>query len=360
MEKKRWSLIFFALCLALAFSVGSVEAKPDACVDGDGDGWFKNTGKCRREEPPMPLDCDDGNPLVIGPPPCDDPDDPTPPPDPPPGIPIIAVVANKFPVGSATGYITSQLLTGIYANVRVSTFNRQNAQWLRDRFDVLHIPWSSPSSMQVSRSKLEAFMVLGGSILHEDPQNVLEIGLDGVSVEHHVPGDDFAIVEFATGTTAAPPYDEPEEILSAFGISPSPGSYFLPGMNEVFCLSINPSPEPIQTLGLGYGCLVNNHMTFANTQSVLGLKPFLYLAGAAVGLYGEFPVDTPTGRILFTGPDSALHASFVASPLQANHFCLLTNELVWLSHLDPTIDPALDAIDNCVMHASDYLTQSLE
>jgi len=51
MEKKRWSLIFIGLCLALVFSVSSVEAQRSC--DGDGDGFVKDTSKCRKllEEP---------------------------------------------------------------------------------------------------------------------------------------------------------------------------------------------------------------------------------------------------------------------------------------------------------------------
>ena len=35
MEKKRWSLIFIGLCLALVFSVSSVEAQAPTCVSGE-------------------------------------------------------------------------------------------------------------------------------------------------------------------------------------------------------------------------------------------------------------------------------------------------------------------------------------
>ena len=221
MEKKRWCLILMALCLALVFSVSSVEAQQ--CVAGgamfdwdeisnprcdrDGDCYVRNNNRCISDNPPVfpdfedNVDCDDSDPLVIGPPPCDEPE---PEPD-PAGSPIIAVVANKFGGGGATGHITSQLLNGIYTNVRVNQFNNWEADELYAKFNGLHIQWSSPSSMQVSWKKLEDFMLLGGFILFEDPQNVLEINeLDGVWVEHHVPGDDPAVVEFepSTGTLA--------------------------------------------------------------------------------------------------------------------------------------------------------------
>ena len=161
-------------------------------------------------------------------------------------------------------------------------------------------------------------------------------------------------------------YDDPEEILSAFvpgQVSNNQSGYFVDGISESDCLDSanNPSLGTIQTLGLGYGCLVNNHMTFDDPQTDLALTPFLYLVGSsdeAVGLYGEFTDPSPpglTGRILFTGPDSALHASFVASPLQANHFCLLTNELIWVSQLPVTTGSvAKAAMENCVANAETY------
>ncbi len=46
MEKKRWVLILMALCLALVFSVTSVEAR--GSCDADGDGFVKDTRKCRK------------------------------------------------------------------------------------------------------------------------------------------------------------------------------------------------------------------------------------------------------------------------------------------------------------------------
>ena len=344
MEKKRWSLILMALCLMVAFSVSPVEA-----------GSEKGQKKCNDDQD------NDGDGLTDG----DDPDCGGTDPGEPVG-PKIGLVANKFGGGSAAAFIT-EALDGIYSKVSLKNFNNRDAQWLRDRFEVLHIQWSSPSSMQVSRSKLEDFMALGGGILHEDPQNVLEIvELNGVVVEHHVPGDDVAIVEFVNPSPTG--YVSHEEILSAF----VPGQdaenqlgYFQPVpsfMSEAFCLdpANGGSAEINQTLGLGYGCLVNNHMTFDAVQDILGLTPFLHLEGdptAVVGLYGEFNGPGPpdlTGRILFTGPDSAVHASMPASPLQANHFCLLTNELIWLSQLDPAANPAKAAMEDCVENAKEY------
>ena len=52
MEKKRWSLIFIGLCLALVFSVNPVEAQMHhdcgkcAHCDRDGDGLIKDTPPC--------------------------------------------------------------------------------------------------------------------------------------------------------------------------------------------------------------------------------------------------------------------------------------------------------------------------
>jgi len=51
MEKKRWMFIFSALCLALAFSVSSVEARLDKCepcgsCDQDGDGLTRPSRGC--------------------------------------------------------------------------------------------------------------------------------------------------------------------------------------------------------------------------------------------------------------------------------------------------------------------------
>ena len=418
MEKNRWSLMFIGLCLALVFSVSSVEAQIVQCVAGgipfpweeisnprcdrDEDCYVRNNNRCIRENsgdpsdndpPPAKIDCDDSDPLVIGPPPCDDDDDPQTPGDPPAGAPIIAMVANRFNLGTATGEITSLHLGGIYTNVRVNQFNNWTAAELREKFDVLHMPWSGPSSMRVSWvDKLLAFMLLGGGILHEDPQNVLEIfELAGVEVEHHVEGDDPAVVVFETAPPPVPPLDcaeggdeagfpecyvDPEEILSAFvpgqlGGGMNGSGYFMPvPFSDCLNAMHNPSSD-VQTLGLGYGCLANNHMTFNASQTdpavtTLGaLTPFLKLEGItseAVGLYGEYTNGSPetTGRILFTGPDSGLHASFVASPFQANHFCLLTNELIWVSQLPVTDGSAAKlAMDNCVANAETYRDQYL-
>jgi len=62
MEKKGWSLIFIGLCLALVFSVSSVEAQDDPC-DKDGDNWVKNTRRCvpRLGEGFDGIDCNDNN-----------------------------------------------------------------------------------------------------------------------------------------------------------------------------------------------------------------------------------------------------------------------------------------------------------
>jgi len=74
MEKKRWSLIFIGLCLALVFSVSPVEAEIHhdctlcAHCDRDGDGDIKDTPPCiancvdviRPEDRPD-IDDDDGD-----------------------------------------------------------------------------------------------------------------------------------------------------------------------------------------------------------------------------------------------------------------------------------------------------------
>ena len=378
-----------ALCVAFAFSVGSVEAqlcgRGDFC-DRDRDGFFKDHKRCVGT-----LLCTGGDPDLID---CNDNfrsddntdcggGDPEPEPD-PLGSPIIAVVANKFR-GGAAGYIAVNHFDGSYTNVSLNDFNRTSGADLRAEFDVLHIQWSTPSSLRVSWDKLEDFMLQGGGILFEDPQNVFEIEyLDVEGVEHHVAGDDVAIVEFEPlvepltcgATLPTTCYETPEEILSAFtardpgGTPFNLGGYFRPVPTppddpslEEFCLhpDNNPFSATVQTLGLGYGCLANNHMTFDDSQTgrVDALTPFLRLEGSpvgspdgeAVGLYGEFG----PGRILFTGPDSALHASFPASPLQANHYCLLTNELIWVSNLlvtNPNVARA--AMDKCVQNAEEY------
>jgi hypothetical protein len=336
------------------------------------------------------LDCDDSDPLVIGPPPCPADDPPTPDPL---GSPIIALVSNKFHTGSAVGHIAVRRLSAIYTNVSLRDFNRQDAQWLRNRSDVLHIQWSTPSSLQVSWEKLRLFMnaepvpcggmderpCQGGSILFEDPQNVLELEVDGLfvsGVEHHATTDSVIVAFEPSPEDANFPgmYDQPEEILSAFtalkpdGITPfNRDGYFLPGVDATVCLldelPNNPFPGTIQTLGLGHGCLNNNHMTFKDVPG-LGLIPFLRLVGApedlnVVGLYGmgngtADPVNWEQGRILFTGPDSVAHTVFVASPFHSNYFCLLTNELIFLlqAYLTPVQIEA--ARDNCVEYADVY------
>ena len=60
MEKKRWVLIFSAVCLALVFSVSSVEAQicdPGAFCDRDGDTFIRDHRKCM--ECFGEIDCDD-------------------------------------------------------------------------------------------------------------------------------------------------------------------------------------------------------------------------------------------------------------------------------------------------------------
>jgi len=76
MERKRWVLILMALCLALVFSVSSVEAQEmceapsgetwppivneDRC-DRDGDCYVKNNRSCRNLNEDALLDCNDNN-----------------------------------------------------------------------------------------------------------------------------------------------------------------------------------------------------------------------------------------------------------------------------------------------------------
>jgi len=89
MEKKRWSLIFIGLCLALVFSMSPVEAQMHhMCVafqfcDQDGDGLFRVHSRCEHcfegEDPgdpdPNDHDCDSAGPTGFN---CPDPE-----PDPP-------------------------------------------------------------------------------------------------------------------------------------------------------------------------------------------------------------------------------------------------------------------------------------
>jgi len=77
MEKKRWVLMFSALCLALAFSVSSVEAQ-DPCTQGDfcdsdHDTFFRDHKRC--DCGPI-IDCNDNDPAIGGPP-CDGGDEDT-------------------------------------------------------------------------------------------------------------------------------------------------------------------------------------------------------------------------------------------------------------------------------------------
>jgi len=69
MEKKRWVLILMVLCLALAFSVSSVEAQ-DICTQGDfcdsdHDGFWRNHKRC---DCVGIIDCNDNDPGIGGPP----------------------------------------------------------------------------------------------------------------------------------------------------------------------------------------------------------------------------------------------------------------------------------------------------
>jgi len=60
MEKKRLGLIFIGLCLALIFSMSSVEAQDIDPCDRDGDSYVKNTKKCLdREGEFLGIDCND-------------------------------------------------------------------------------------------------------------------------------------------------------------------------------------------------------------------------------------------------------------------------------------------------------------
>jgi len=68
MEKNRWSLIFIGLCLALVFSVSSVEAQKNC--DFDEDGFIKDTNKCHNQNPVAGIDCDDTTPDASDPTPC--------------------------------------------------------------------------------------------------------------------------------------------------------------------------------------------------------------------------------------------------------------------------------------------------
>ncbi len=85
-------------------------------------------------------------------------------------------------------------------------------------------------------------------------------------------------------------------------------------------------------------------------------------SNAVVALYGEFGPDYPPpghlpGRILIKGPDNGFHAGGGGGDFQANHFCLLTNEIVWVSQaVDSPPDYLVSkAVDNCVDNARDFL-----
>jgi len=73
MEKNRWSLIFIGLCLALAFSVSSVEAQLENCnkcgrCDRDGDREIKDTKPCQElcVGLELPTDLNDGDAGMCG------------------------------------------------------------------------------------------------------------------------------------------------------------------------------------------------------------------------------------------------------------------------------------------------------
>ncbi len=345
MEKNRWSLIFIGLCLALAFSVSSVEAEdlPEICeqmkfCDRDTDGFFKDHKRCTVCG--GLIDCNDTD-FEINPGEgevCGDLidnncngavdeavcDGGTPPPF---AGPRIADVRNSagIGIGSAALYITEKVLHGTYTPVKIKDFNNWDAQTLRNKVDVVHVVYSSSPSIDASWAKLRDFMNAqdeacgdgdgcpGGSIFWEDPSNnIFDIeGLHPDLVQEHVPGDDPAIVWFEAGPSTGSMYDEPEEILSAFtAIGHENGGYFLPGITLAMppaipvdvdhCAGFDPT---FTTNALGFGCLVNNHITFEPDPG-LGLLPFIRLlvnntpADPIVAVYGighEHP-DAPLWR----------------------------------------------------------------
>lgn len=292
--------------------------------------------------------------------------------------PRIADVRNSsgIGIGSAALYITEQVLHGTYTSVKVKDFNNWDAQTLRNKVDVVHVVYHSTASIDASWPKLRDFMnavpggcvdeaCIGGSILFEDPSsNLFEIlGLNLDLVELKTTGDDPAILWFEPESSTEPPYDEPGEILSAFTASGHEnGGYFLPGITSNgtivdHCAGFDPT---ITTNALGFGCVVNNHITFMQDPG-LGLVPFIrLLVGNApvmndpiVAVYGigHKHTDAPLwrdGRILITGPDHGFHAGGGRGPLQDNHFCLLTNELIWLSQAYLTEGTIMDARNKCV------------
>ena len=351
------------LCLALVFSVSSVEAQEEACTnpdgvnftlfdsdrcDGDMDCFLKNNGRCKRsnrdslDSGVLSIDCDDNfdDPLNL----CggEAPPDPVPP---NPNSPRIAVVSNSSGTGStAVGRLTEEL-GGIYTKVSIRNFNRWGPDILREKFDVLHIQWGSGPSIRVSWTKLLAFMHLGGGIFFEDPNNIEEIdGLGLALVELHTTGGP-AIVSFAPSpkdSSFPEMYDEPEEILSAFTASSPEGTPQGGDDSGYFALANgNCADDPDNgftgpTRGLGYGCFVNNHITFDDVPG-FGLEPFQRLVGSSpnvVGLYGEFTGPTGLkGRILFKGIDDGFHGGGGGTEFQANHYCALTNDIIWVSQL---------------------------
>jgi len=182
-------------------------------------------------------------------------------------------------------------------------------------------------------------MELGGGILFEDPDNVVDIDdLAVIDVDRHA-GDGPAIVHFSVSGPAA---------LRAFEDIGSFGN----GTVDNCADGVNGTGRE---RGLGFGCLVNNHIIFEEDPGH-GLAPFLRLAsGPSVGVYGEF--GSGPGRILITGPDHGYHASIISGEFQANHFCLLTNEIIWVSQVDLEDNLAKSAVDHCVDNASEYVAQ---
>ena len=351
MEKKRWVLILMTLCLALAFSVSPAEAQKDC--DFDTDGFIKDTNKCHKQQPLADIDCDDDDINVGGPPPCDSP--------PPPSavFPRIGAVANQFESTPAAGFI-ADALGGSYTKLQIKTFNNMNsvaeAAVLRAKYDVLLFNYQGPNSIRASMDRLLFFMNatdddgIGGGIIFEDPSNVADMEPEVVTTEHTGSGIGAspAIVDFSG----------PSE-LSAFnedGISGNPLDSF--GNGTVNNCADNP-PDTGTTRGLGFGCLANVHITFDEDPGVPQLAPFLHLASdstVAVGLYGEFG----PGRMLITGPDHEFHASRDVE-FQANHFFLLTNEIIWVSQwvaqAEETDTSAMDAVDDCVDNAATFLAE---
>ncbi len=274
--------------------------------------------------------------------------------------PTIAIVDTNFGDGTAPAFITEKL-GGIYTKVSVSNFNNWDPQTLRQKFDVLHFAYLSPKSIDANWTKLLAFMVLGGGILFEDPANVedMEPELGIISTQRHTPGKEPTIVVFDGG---APP------ALRAFAANKTPGqlnntTVFQDGISGITgnCAD-GPYPFIGPMRGFGFGCLVNNHIIFAdeeNQPTENGLQPLLWLvsapAEAVVALYGEEDTSVPAsldfgnGRIIIQGTDHGYHAGGGYGDFQDNHFCLLTNEIIWLSQA--TGELAENAVNRCVANS---------